>query len=133
LVVEEAPAPDLFQIAPQELPSYLTHDPMAALRYFPSQPDPGFDAGLGREVGCYARLIRDNPQGNPKLAHWVHRISMPTLVLWGSEDRLRPTAQGRAWMAGLPDGRLELVPATGHLVFEETPSAGQRVTDFLAG
>jgi pimeloyl-ACP methyl ester carboxylesterase len=133
LVVEEAPAPDLFQIAPQELPSYLTHDPMAALRYFPSQQDPGFDAGLGREVGCYARLIRDNPQGNPKLAHWVHRISMPTLVLWGSEDRLRPTAQGRAWMAGLPDGRLELVPATGHLVFEETPSAGQRVTDFLAG
>jgi pimeloyl-ACP methyl ester carboxylesterase len=58
---------------------------------------------------------------------------MPTLVLWGAEDRLRPTAQGCAWMAGLPDGRLELVPATGHLVFEETPSAGQRVTDFLAG
>jgi pimeloyl-ACP methyl ester carboxylesterase len=133
LVVEEAPAPDLFQIAPQELPSYLTHDPAVALRYFPKQPDPGFDARLGREVGGFARLIRNNPQGNPKLAHWVHRISVPTLVLWGAEDRLRPTDQGHAWIALLPDGYLELVAATGHLVFEETPSADKLVADFLAG
>jgi pimeloyl-ACP methyl ester carboxylesterase/quercetin dioxygenase-like cupin family protein len=133
LVVEHAPAPDLFQIQPQELPSYLAHDPAAALRYFPKAPDPDFNARLGREVGGYARLIRDNPQGNPKLAQWIHRITVPTLVLWGAEDRMRPTAQGDAWMAGLPDGVLELVPATGHLVLEETPSAGRLVSDFLAG
>ena len=58
---------------------------------------------------------------------------MPTLVLWGAEDRLRPTAQGAAWVRLLPDARLALVPATGHLVFEETPAAGHTVTDFLAG
>jgi pimeloyl-ACP methyl ester carboxylesterase len=133
LVVEHAPAPDLFQIQPQELPSYLAHDPAAALRYFPKQPDPDFNTRLGREVGGYARLIRDNPQGNPKLAQWIHRITVPTLVLWGAEDRLRPTAQGEAWVAGLPDGVLKLVPATGHLILEETPSAGKLITDFLAG
>jgi pimeloyl-ACP methyl ester carboxylesterase len=133
LVVDAAPAPGLFEIAPQELPSYLAHDPAAALRYFPSQPDPGFDARLGREVTGYAKLISDHPQGNPKLMNWLHRITMPTLVLWGAEDRLRPTAQAQDWMAGLPDGSLQIVPATGHLVFEETPAAGRWVADFLAG
>jgi pimeloyl-ACP methyl ester carboxylesterase len=133
LVVASAPAPGLFDITPQDLPSYLAHDPAAALRYFPQAPDPVFAARLGREVAGFAKLIRDDPQGNAKLAHWLHRITVPTLVLWGAEDRLRPTAQAHAWMAGLPDGQLILVPATGHLVFEETPAATRHVTDFLAG
>jgi pimeloyl-ACP methyl ester carboxylesterase len=131
LVVDAAPAPGLFDIAPQELPAYLAHDPAAALRYFPQAPDPSFDAQLGREVTGFAKLIRDDPQGNPKLARWLHRITVPTLVLWGANDRLRPTAQAQAWMAALPAGQLQLVPATGHLVFEETPDAGRYVTDFL--
>jgi pimeloyl-ACP methyl ester carboxylesterase len=133
LVVEAAPAPGLFDIAPQDLPAYLAHDPVAALRYFPKAPDPSFEARLGREVTGFAKLIRNDPQGNPKLSHWLHRITVPTLVLWGANDRLRPTAQAQAWMAGLPDGVLQLVPATGHLVFEETPDAGYHVIDFLAG
>jgi pimeloyl-ACP methyl ester carboxylesterase len=133
LVVASAPAPGLFEIAPQDLPSYLTHDPAAALRYFPQAPDPAFDARLGREVEGFIKLIRDNPQGNPELATSLHRISAPTLVLWGAEDRMRPAAQAQVWMTGLPDGRLELLPATGHLVFEETPAAASRVIDFLAG
>jgi pimeloyl-ACP methyl ester carboxylesterase len=133
LIVASAPAPGLFDIAPRDLPSYLAHDPAAALRYFPQTPDPAFDARLGREVTGFAKLIRNDPQGNPKLAHWLHRISAPTLVLWGAEDRLRPTAQAHAWIAGLPDGHLVVVPATGHLVFEETPAAARDVADFLAG
>jgi len=92
LVVDAAPAPGLFDIAPQDLPAYLAHDPLAALRYFPQAPDPSFDARLGREVTGFAKLIRNHPQGNPKLAHWLHRITIPTLVLWGANDRLRPTA-----------------------------------------
>jgi pimeloyl-ACP methyl ester carboxylesterase len=132
LVVETARAPELSEITPPELPSYLTHDVKAVLQYFPEVPDPAFDARLGREVGSYAKLVSANAQGNPKLAHWVHRIVVPTLVLWGAADRLRPTAQGRAWLDLLPHGELKLVPDTGHLVFEETPSAGKYVLDFLA-
>jgi pimeloyl-ACP methyl ester carboxylesterase len=133
LVVDEAPAPGLLEIEPQQLASYLAHDPAAALRYFPAAPDPGFNARLGREVSGYAKLVRNHPQGNPKLGNWLHRVAVPTLVLWGGEDRLRPTAQSEAWMTRLPNARVQLVPTTGHLVFEETPSAGRFVTDFLAG
>jgi pimeloyl-ACP methyl ester carboxylesterase len=133
LVVAKARAPELSEITPPELPGYLTHDVNAVLRYFPKAPDPTFDARLGREVGSYAQLVRDHPQGNPKLARWLHRIAVPTLVLWGDADRLRPTAQGEAWVDLLPDAELKLVPRTGHLIFEETPAAGEIVADFLAG
>jgi len=131
LVVPSAPAPDLFKIPPPELPSFLAHDPAAVLRYFPKQPDPAFDARMGREIMGLARLIGDQPQGNPKLARWLHRIRVPTLVLWGAEDRLRPAAQHKAWLALLPNGHAEVVPATGHLVLEETPAAASVVADFL--
>jgi pimeloyl-ACP methyl ester carboxylesterase len=131
LVVPAAPAPDLFKIAPPELPGFLAHDPAAVLRYFPKGPDPAFEARMGREIGGLAKLIGDQPQGNPRLARWLHRIRVPTLVLWGAEDRLRPTAQSEAWRALLPDARVKIVPATGHLVLEETPSAAGIVADFL--
>jgi len=132
LVVASAPAPSLFEIAPQDLPAYLAHDPANALRYFPKAPDPAFDTRLGREVTGFAKLIRNDPQGNPKLGYWLHRITMPTLILWGASDRLRPTGQAEAWKALVPHARVTLVPDTGHLVFEETPSAAHHVTDFLA-
>ena len=70
---------------------------MAALRYFPKAPDPSFEARLGREVTGFAKLIRNHPQGNPKLSHWLHRITVPTLVLWGANDRLVPPAYGEAY------------------------------------
>jgi len=132
LVVEKARAPELSDITPPELPSYLANDPAAALRYFPKAADPAFEARLGREIGAYAQLVRNNGQGNPKLAHWLHRITVPTLLLWGGADRMRPTAQADAWKALLPDARLKIVPNTGHLVFEETPSAVSAVAEFLA-
>ena len=131
LVVDGAPAPDLFQIAPPELPAFLAHDPTRILHHFPNAPDPAFEARMGREIGGLAKLIGDQPQGNPRLARWLHRIRLPTLVLWGAEDRLRPTAQSEAWRALLPDGDVKLVPATGHLVLEETPAAADLVADFL--
>ena len=133
LVVDKARAPELSEITPPELPSYLANDVTVPLRYFPKAPDPAFDARLGREIGAYAQLVRNHPQGNPKLARWLHRITAPTLLVWGAADRMRPTAQADAWMDLLPDGHLKLVSKTGHLVFEETPAATELVADFLTG
>ena len=63
LVVDAAPAPDIFKIPPPELPSYLAHDVAAVLRYFPKQPDPAFEARMGREIGGLAKLIGDRAAG----------------------------------------------------------------------
>jgi pimeloyl-ACP methyl ester carboxylesterase len=132
LPVPEAPPPNLFAVSPHEVAGYLTDDPAVALSYFPKQPDAGFDARLGREMGGLARALDAAPQGSQRLAHWAHRIGMPTLLLWGDKDRLMPVAQATHWQRLLPNCRLEYVAGAGHLLFEERPAAAALVTRFLS-
>lgn len=132
LVSEAAPAPDLFAIEPSDLTGYLAHAPSRILHLFPSKSDPEFDAALGREVGGLAKVLKAHPQGNPDLRRALPQITVPVLLIWGAEDRLRPTAQAHEWIAGLGDAELALVPETGHLVLEETPDSAELVTAFLS-
>ncbi|MBJ2152203.1 alpha/beta fold hydrolase [Paracoccus sp. IB05] len=132
LISEAAPAPAMTSITPPELPAYLAHDPAKILPLFPAAQDPAFDAALGREVGGFLKLSAPCPEGNPDLARRLWRLTMPVLLLWGAEDRLRPTGQAQDWLAQLPGTELALVPATGHLVLEETPESAGLVTGFLA-
>ena len=50
------------------------------------------------------------------------RIAVPTLLVWGGEDRVLPAAQGRAAVERLPNGRLQVLPACGHLPHVERPA-----------
>src|SRR5581483_11341580 len=43
-----------------------------------------------------------------KLRGHLRRVTCPTLVLWGAQDRLVPVAHAEAYAAGLPDARLTI-------------------------
>jgi pimeloyl-ACP methyl ester carboxylesterase len=60
---------------------------------------------------------------DPQLQKWLHRIAAPTLIVWGEEDRVFPTAYAAAFQNGIPGARLALVPACGHWVAHEKPDA----------
>lgn len=132
LKVAEAPPPDLFALTPQEIPAYLTHDPMVALRYFPKDPNPAFEAQLGREMQALGKALEGAPGGDPVLANWGHRISMPVLLLWGAADRLVPVAQAAYWQKLMPDARVEYIEGAGHLLFEESPEAARVFHRFIS-
>jgi pimeloyl-ACP methyl ester carboxylesterase len=132
LRVDSALPPNLFDMSPQEVPAYLTYDPMVAVSYFPKISDPNFDAQLGREMRGLARALENAPDGDPVLARWGHRITMHTLLLWGAEDRLVPVAQALHWEKLLPNSLIAYVPGAGHLLFEERPEDSLRaLRDFL--
>ena len=44
---------------------------------------------------------------NPRLKRWLHRIDIPTLLLWGAEDRIVTPAYGEGWRQAIPGARLE--------------------------
>jgi pimeloyl-ACP methyl ester carboxylesterase len=44
----------------------------------------------------------------------LHRLAVPTLMIWGDRDPVVPVAQARAAAAEIPDARLEVLPA-GHV------------------
>ena len=70
---------------------------------------------------------------NPTLASWLHRIDVPTLVLWGEQDRVATTDYGRRYAERIPGARFRTVAEAGHYPHLERPSeTASIVTEFLA-
>lgn len=56
------------------------------------------------------------------LADALHKIEVPTLILWGEGDVHFPPVWARRLAADIPGTtRVETLPATGHLLMEEQP------------
>ncbi len=51
---------------------------------------------------------------NPRLKPWLHRIAVPTLVVWGEQDRIVSKAYCEAWAKALPNAKLETIAKAGH-------------------
>jgi pimeloyl-ACP methyl ester carboxylesterase len=50
-------------------------------------------------------------------------LQMPTLVVWGTRDRVFPCSQGQKAVSRLRQGTLELVTDCGHLPHVERPDS----------
>ena len=57
---------------------------------------------------------------------------MPTLIVWGDEDRLVPPALAPGWAALLPNAQIATFPNAGHLVLDESKDAREAVARFCA-
>jgi pimeloyl-ACP methyl ester carboxylesterase len=60
---------------------------------------------------------------DPKLKGRLHRIRIPTLVLWGAGDRLVGEAYGRAFAAAVPGAKFVTIEQAGHFPHIEQPKA----------
>lgn len=58
---------------------------------------------------------------DPKLKGRLHRIRIPSLVLWGAEDRIVAPDYGRAYCAALPNARFASIERAGHFPHVERP------------
>jgi pimeloyl-ACP methyl ester carboxylesterase len=71
---------------------------------------------------------------NPALERWLHRIKVPTLVIWGEQDKLFPSAYAKAWKERIAGARVEIIPQCGHRPhIEQVDKAAQMVLGFLDG
>ena len=62
-----------------------------------------------------ARLIWQPRGYDPNLHKWLHRIDVPTLLVWGANDRLFPKDYAFAWQRLIPGSKVAIVPECGHL------------------
>jgi pimeloyl-ACP methyl ester carboxylesterase len=63
---------------------------------------------------------------NPRLKRWLHRIDIPTHLLWGEQDGIVSLAYAEAWKAEIRGATLETIPAAGHYPHWEQPEAFTR-------
>jgi pimeloyl-ACP methyl ester carboxylesterase len=62
----------------------------------------------------------------PDIQSYIDRyptISVPTLILWGQDDRVLPRLIGERLNAAIPNSNLEDIPQAGHIPQEEQPDA----------
>ena len=134
LRVPEHPTMDIFRLKPDELPAYLVQDVGVLARYVPDPHGPDFLDFLVNDyhdMSSFARLAWERPY-DPNLAKWLHRISVPTLLLYGDKDRLTPVQQAKTWTALIPNAVVHVVKDAGHLVLDEKGEAPKAVLDFLS-
>ena len=61
-------------------------------------------------------------------------LQVPTLVVWGTRDRVFPDSQAREAASRLRDGSLALIPECGHMPHVECPDRFVAALDeFLGG
>jgi len=60
---------------------------------------------------------------NPKLDRWLHRVAVPTHIVWGREDRVIPPAYAEALKDRIPGATVTLVPDCAHMLHLEQPQA----------
>jgi pimeloyl-ACP methyl ester carboxylesterase len=125
---------DNFIWSPEELARNLFHDPSFAEKML-AQPPADADMDLLLTNRFMATKLGWEPRWfNPALERWLHRIKVPTFILWGREDKIMPSAYAEAWRARVPDVRVEIIPECGHLPqVEKAGIVAEKVLGFLAG
>jgi pimeloyl-ACP methyl ester carboxylesterase len=54
-------------------------------------------------------------------------VRVPTLIIWGEEDKVVPLAVGRNFKRDIPDSELVIIPRCGHIPQEEEPLETRRL------
>jgi pimeloyl-ACP methyl ester carboxylesterase len=109
--------PDLFMMTPQAAETVQYVDPALA-------QDPA--ALSDRELH---RLLRNREAmalfgwapylNDPKLGGRLHRITRPTLLVWGADDALLPASYRSAYEAALPRAQVATISQCGHRLYSE--------------
>jgi pimeloyl-ACP methyl ester carboxylesterase len=122
---------DVFALTEAEYLEIAYCDPNAGGRDYKSLP-PTEVLAAARAREATARFAWSPYFHNPRLKSRLHRIRIPTLFLWGANDRMVGEAYGRAYCAMIPEARFEAIDRAGHFPHQEQPRVfAERVVKFM--
>jgi pimeloyl-ACP methyl ester carboxylesterase len=122
---------DVFSSPQVELNKLAWHDPSLAPDFTTMAPEALRMVASNRIA--LSMYTWDPYMHNPKLAGRLHRIKVPTLVVWGESDRLVPQTIGTAYQQKIPGARMTVIAKAGHSPHIEQPAAFvQNIFDFAA-
>ncbi|HYK81373.1 MAG TPA: alpha/beta hydrolase [Micropepsaceae bacterium] len=124
---------DIYAITDKQLAELVYADPQAMSRNVKALPE-GDLVLMARAREATGRYAWTPYMHDPKLKGRLHRIQIPTLVLWGEADRVASPDYGRNYAAALPNAEFALVQGAGHFPHLEQPGAlSRRIMDFVEG
>jgi pimeloyl-ACP methyl ester carboxylesterase len=125
---------DIFLWSAAETVRNLVHDPALAEKMLAQPPTEAQQFAEMKNRLTMAKLAWQPRLYNPHLAKWLHRIGVPTLILWGDDDKIIPAGYGPAFRDLIPGARLETIANCGHLPhIERMEEWTDRISGFIAG
>lgn len=113
------PVADFFALTFPELAQLSYHDPERFVL------DPASMTDEARAVLAANRAALSVYAGagmtDPTLLARLRGVEVPTLVVWGEDDRIADPEYGRAPAGAIPGATFQVLPRTGHLPQPETP------------
>ena len=106
----------------------------AAERFFALPADPGArveaQAAFIWSQACTGKFVWPIPDKGLKKR--IHRIAVPTLIVWGNKDQVIASAYAQEFAQRIAGAHVELIDHAGHLPHLEQPDQVARlVRDFL--
>jgi pimeloyl-ACP methyl ester carboxylesterase len=124
--------PDIWALDPDEVLRLQYADPARAAVDYTTLSEDRVTV-IARDRQATALYAWEPYFHNPKLRERLHRVDVPTLILWGADDRfVAADHYGAAYRAAIPGARLETIPGAGHFPHLERPDAmAERIAAFL--
>jgi pimeloyl-ACP methyl ester carboxylesterase len=97
------------------------YDPKRAEAMIARVLDPTQEETALRNQATVAKLVWQPRSHDPHLGKWLHRIDVPTLLLWGDHDRMFPIEHAQAFAKAIPGAKLVVIPKCGHVPQIEKP------------
>jgi len=133
---DDAPVTNWMMTAPPDFPALLFADPgsdAAQVTFaLPEDPTARADAIAAATwaMGCTAKFVWPVPDRG--LDRRLHRITAPTLVVWGSADALISSVYAEEFGKRIAGARVELLAGCGHVIQTERQNETLAlVRDFL--
>jgi pimeloyl-ACP methyl ester carboxylesterase len=115
---DDAPVANWMMTAPQDLPALLFADPGSeaaqAMFALPEDHVERADAIAATTwaLGCTAKFVWPVPDRG--LARRLHRITAPTLIVWGADDALVSVVYAEEFAKRIAGARVEVLAGCGH-------------------
>lgn len=129
---DEAPVVDLFGLTVTELVPYLFHDQncfaaqrlLAVTQLFGDRDDRSDDQvetllAISRGFRTAAKFLFPIPERG--LERRLSRITAPTLIVWGEQDRFISPAYADIFQSKIKGSKVLKIPNTGHMIGLESP------------
>jgi pimeloyl-ACP methyl ester carboxylesterase len=124
---DDRTTPDLFAMTVQDWRDIAFSDAAIAEDFFGTAGRPDEDIlAIARTQEGLAVYGWQPYLHDPKLQRRIGRIAVPTLVIWGAEDRIASADLGRNVAESIPDARFAIIPGAGHFPHLDKPEEFRR-------
>lgn len=135
---DDVPVAQFLTMAPEEVTEIAFHDPQGPvarqLMSVPEDPEAAVETMLRTtwSQACTGKFMWPLPDKG--LRKRLYRITAPTLIVWGNQDRLAPPAYAEEFAGRITGARVRLFDGAAHLPqLEQFDAVSAAVTDFLSG